>query len=62
MKLSSLFAGVNPEPMTDQDLADWGNAVDAKSSVSGRPGVTRENTINAGQAAADVINARRGKT
>jgi hypothetical protein len=60
MKLALLRT--DPEPMTAQDLQDWGGAVDAKSGV-GRlsGGRTPENVLSAGQAAVDVTNARRGR-
>lgn len=48
-------------PLTDQDLADWGGAVDAKSNVGGRRGETPERVIAAGQAVVDLVNARRGR-
>jgi hypothetical protein len=51
----------DPEPMTDQDLADWGGIVDARAQEDRRRGVTRGSVIAAGQAAVDVTNARRGK-
>jgi hypothetical protein len=59
----TLLRSADPEPMTDQDLQDWGGAVDAKSGV-GRlsGGRTPENVLNAGQAAVDVTNARRGRS
>jgi hypothetical protein len=60
MKLT-LISGRDPEPMTAQDIQDWGGSVDAKSSVGGRNGRTPENVLAAGQAVVDVTNARRGK-
>jgi hypothetical protein len=48
--------------MTEQDLADWGKAVDARSSVSLGVHATPENVISAGEAVLAVINARRGKS
>ena len=62
MKLSLLRSAPDPEPMTAQDLQDWGGTVDAKSAVGGRGTKTPENVINAGQAAVDVTNARKGRT
>jgi hypothetical protein len=59
-----LFAGRgnDPEPMTDQDLADWGGIIDARAQEDRKRGVARDSVINAGQAAVDVTNARRGKS
>jgi hypothetical protein len=51
----------DPEPMTEQDLADWGGSVDARSGVSLGVHATPENVISAGEAVLAVINARRGK-
>lgn len=62
MKLIALRGGSAPEPMTEQDLADWGGAVDAGSSVSLGGRVTPESVIRRGEAVLAVINARRGKT
>lgn len=62
MKLIAVLGGSSPQPMTDQDLQDWGASVDAKSAVGGGKGKTPENVINAGQAAADVTRARWGRS
>lgn len=51
----------DPPPMTAQDLQDWCAAIDAKAQEDQGKGVIRDGVINAGQAAVDVINARRGK-
>ena len=48
--------------MTDQDLQDWAASVDRRSAVSGRRGETPENVIAAGQAVADLISSRKGKS
>jgi hypothetical protein len=61
VKLISLRCAADPEPMTEQDLADWGGAVDSRSSVSLSGRVTPERVIRAGEAVVSVINARRGK-
>lgn len=61
MKLTAILGGRDPEPMSAQDLQDWGGSADAQSAVSGRKGKTPENVIAKGQAAVDVTNARRGK-
>ena len=62
MKLAALFSGRDPEPMTDQDLQDWGGDVDSRSGVSCGPGGrTSARDIAAGEAVLSVINARRGK-
>lgn len=61
MRLISFRAASDPEPMTEQDIADWGGAVDAKSGVSVRGGKTPENVINGGEAVLAVIKARRGR-
>lgn len=61
MKLISVRGGPDPEPMTDQDLDDWGDAVDARSNVSARGRKTPENVINAGEAVLAVINSRKGR-
>lgn len=50
------------EPMTDQDVQDWSAVIDAKAQSDQRRGVIRNGVINAGQAAVDVINARRGRS
>lgn len=62
MKLIALRGGSDPEPMTEQDLADWGGAIDARSNVSAPGRKTPDNVLNAGEAALAVINARRGKS
>lgn len=61
MSLLRLLVGGDPEPMSAQDLQDWGASADAQSAVSGRKGKTPENIIAKGQAAVDVTNARKGK-
>jgi hypothetical protein len=61
MKLIAILGGSGPQPMTDQDLQDWGGAVDAKAAASRKSGKTDENVIAAGQAAADVTRARWGR-
>jgi hypothetical protein len=48
------------QPMTDQDLQDWGAVIDAKAQQDQARGVIRNGVINAGQAVTDLINARRG--
>lgn len=48
-------------PMTDQDLQDWAESVDARSNVGGPGGATPEGVISAGQAIADMIGARKGR-
>lgn len=60
MKLRLLSA--DPEPMTAQDLQDWGGAIDARARADQARGITRDGVLNAGQAAVDVTNARRGRT
>jgi hypothetical protein len=62
VKLIAILGGSDPDPMTDQDLQDWGGSVDAKSAVGGGKGKTPENVIAAGQAAADVTRARWGRS
>lgn len=63
MKLSAILTGRDPEPMTDQDLQDWGGDVDSRSGVGRGPGGrTSERDIAAGEAVLSVINARRGKS
>jgi len=58
-----LFAGRDPEPepMTAQDLDDWCAVIDAKAQADQKRGVVRDGVLNAGQAAVDVISARRVK-
>jgi len=58
----SAAAPLDLPPMTEQDLADWGGVIDSRSSVSLGSHRTPDSVIAAGQAAVDVINARRGKT
>jgi hypothetical protein len=62
VKLIALRGGSDPEPMTDQDLADWGGVIDARSNVSTPGRKTPENVISAGEAALAVTNARRGRS
>jgi len=61
VKLITLCGGSDPQPMTEQDLADWGNVIDSKSNVSVSGRETPESVINAGEAALAVINGRRGR-
>ena len=62
MKLIAIRGGSDPEPMTEQDLADWGGVIDARSNVSAPGRATPENVINAGEAALAVTSARRGRS
>jgi len=61
VKLIAIRGGSDPEPMTAQDLADWGGVIDARSNVSARGRKTPENVINAGEAALAVTDARKGR-
>lgn len=61
MKLIALRGGSDPQPMSDQDLADWGGVIDSRSNVSVPGRETPENVINAGEAAIAVLQGRRGK-
>jgi hypothetical protein len=61
MKLAAGLSTPGPEPMTEQDVADWGGVIDARSNVSVPGRRTPDNVLNAGEAALAVINARRGK-
>jgi hypothetical protein len=45
--------------MTAQDLDDWCAAIDARAQADQDRGIIRNSVINAGQAAADVISARK---
>jgi hypothetical protein len=49
----------DPPPMTAQDLDDWCAAIDARAQADQKRGVIRNSVINAGQAAANVVSARR---
>ena len=62
MKLIALRGGSVPQPMTEQDLADWGGVIDSRSNVSASGRETPENVISAGEAAIAVIKGRRGAT
>lgn len=61
-RAADLITGPDPEPMTARDLDDWCASIDARAQADQARGVIRNGVINAGQAAVDVINARRGKT
>jgi hypothetical protein len=54
---ASAFA--DPPPMTDRDLDDWCAVIDANAQADQDRGIIRNSVINAGQAAADVISARK---
>jgi hypothetical protein len=47
--------------MTAADLDQWCAVIDANAQADQARGVTRNGILAAGQAAVDVINARRGK-
>lgn len=49
-------------PMTERDLDDWCASIDARAQADRERGITCGSVLDAGQAAVDVINARRGKT
>ena len=52
----------DPSVMTDQGLQDWCAVIDAAAQADQARGVIRNGILLAGQAAVDVINARRGQS
>jgi hypothetical protein len=62
VKLIAARGGTDPKPMTEQDLVDWQGIIDARALEDRARGATRDSVLNAGDAAVDVVNARRGKS
>ena len=52
----------SPPPMTAADLDQWCAVIDANAQADQARGVIRNGILAAGQAAVNVINARRGKS
>lgn len=61
MKLSLILGGSDKPVKDDQQLVNWQACIDGMNEAE--PGQRASKaTLNAGQAAVDVINARRGRT
>lgn len=61
MTLTPGLSAPDPQPMTPADLDEWCAVIDANAQADQARGVIRNGILNSGQAAVDVINARRGQ-